>query len=82
MGAQSEAQRRLLDDLVVLEAYDDSAVALRNYAQFHHQRPERELYVLHTSQREPMIGENRGQTTICTQGGRRLLADKPKSFGG
>lgn len=59
LRAHSEAQRRLLDDLVVLDAYDDSAVALRDYARFHRQRPDRELYVLHTSQREPIIEERR-----------------------
>jgi hypothetical protein len=57
--AHSEADRRILDDLVVLDTYDDSAVAMRKYAQMHRQRPDRELYVLHTSREEVKVEERR-----------------------
>jgi hypothetical protein len=57
--AHTEAGRRILDDLVVHNTYDDSAVAMRDYAQMHLQRPDRELYVLHTSREEVKVEERR-----------------------
>ena len=55
--AHSEAAQRILDDLVVLDTYEDSAVAMRDYTQMHRQHPSRELYVLHTSHEEVKVEE-------------------------
>lgn len=57
--AHTEAKQRILDDLVVLDTYEDSAVAMRDYTQMHRQRPDRELYVLHTSREELKVEEHR-----------------------
>jgi hypothetical protein len=57
--AHTEATQRILDDLVVLDTYEDSAVAMRDYTQMHRQRPDRELYVLHTSREELKVEEHR-----------------------
>lgn len=55
--AHSEADRRVLDQLAVLGAFPDSATVLRTYALLHKEAPQRELYVLHTSRKEPDIRE-------------------------
>jgi len=57
--AHSDADQRILDDLVVLDTYEDSAVAMRDYAQMHRKRPDKELYVLHTSREEIKVDERR-----------------------
>ena len=57
--AHTEANQRILDDLVVLDTYEDSAVAMRDYTQMHRQRPDRELHVLHTSREELKVEEHR-----------------------
>jgi hypothetical protein len=57
--AHTEGDQRILDDLVVLDTYEDSAVAMSDYAQMHSQRPDRELYVLHTSREEIKVEERR-----------------------
>jgi hypothetical protein len=49
LKAHTEGERRILDQLAVLGAYTDSANALQGYKQLHHEAPERELYVFHTS---------------------------------
>jgi hypothetical protein len=56
LKAHTEANQRLLDQLVVIDIFKDSRTALQNYRQLHRQAPQRELYVLHTS-REPNIAE-------------------------
>ncbi len=57
LAAHSTAGKRSLDDLVVVDAFPDSAQALRQYVQLHHQSPERELYVLHTDRAEVVFEE-------------------------
>jgi hypothetical protein len=57
--AHTEADQRILDDLVVLDTYEDSAVAMSDYAHMHSQRPDKELYVLHTSREEIKVEERR-----------------------
>lgn len=46
--AHSEANRRILDKLAVVGTYPDSVAAMQEYAQFHREAPQRELYVFHT----------------------------------
>ena len=55
--AHSEAGERKLDGLNVLESFADSVAGMHKYAQLHHQTPERELYVFHTSRENLKITE-------------------------
>jgi hypothetical protein len=55
--ARSEAGRRLVDNLAVVDAFGDSAAALREYLRLHRQSPNRELYVLHTDREDLDITE-------------------------
>jgi hypothetical protein len=59
LEAHSEANHRYLDQLAVIDAFDDSRTALQSYSQLHRQAPQRELYVLHTSREQPDITEVR-----------------------
>lgn len=51
-AAHSEAEKRILDDLAVLETFGDVQDAMNAYKERHRQSPLRELYVLHTDRRE------------------------------
>ena len=57
--ARSEASRRVLETLAVVNAFADSASALKAYAALHREAPERELYVFHTSRESLDIAERR-----------------------
>lgn len=57
--AHSETSKRVLEQLSVLAAYHDSTTAMRDYAQLHHEAPERELYVFHTSRKIIEIAERK-----------------------
>ena len=57
--ARSETDKRILEDLAVLDTFSDSSVALKNYQKLHHEAPERELYVFHTSRKVLDITERR-----------------------
>ncbi len=46
--AHSVNDKRILDDLAVLNAYDNSVAAMKEYGKFHRESPQRELYVCHT----------------------------------
>ncbi|RME99723.1 MAG: hypothetical protein D6768_14400 [Chloroflexi bacterium] len=59
IAAHTEAERRILDQLAVINTFPDSNTALQEYASLHHQSPERELYVLHTEREQPEITERR-----------------------
>ncbi len=47
--AHSEAEKRVVDELAIVDVFSDSASALRRYRDLHHESPTREFYVLHTS---------------------------------
>ena len=47
--AHTEADKRILDQLAVVDAFSDSVAAMKRYAQLHREAPQRELYVFHTS---------------------------------
>jgi hypothetical protein len=49
IDAHSHADRRVLGDLSVVHSYQNSAQALQHYSRLHHEDPNRELYVFHTS---------------------------------
>lgn len=46
--ARTEANRRIVEELTVVNAFPDSRAALKNYLELHERAPERELYVVHT----------------------------------
>jgi hypothetical protein len=46
--ARSEAGKRILEQLTVVNTFPDSTTAMKSYAESHRQWPERELFVLHT----------------------------------
>ena len=59
LQAHSEGNKRILDQLAILGTFADSTSALRDYSQFHHEAPNRELYVFHTSRETLDITERR-----------------------
>jgi hypothetical protein len=46
--AHSEAGKRQLDELAVVDAFPDGETALRGYLRLHRDAPSRELYVVHS----------------------------------
>lgn len=46
--AYSEDNRRVVEDLAVVDTFDDSVAAMKRYAGLHRESPQRELYVFHT----------------------------------
>jgi hypothetical protein len=57
IDAHSKSDRRMLDELSVVESFQDSTIALQQYARLHHEAPNRELYVFHTSREDLDIVE-------------------------
>ncbi len=57
--AYSKAGKRILEDLAVVNAFSDSATAMRSYLKLHREAPGRELLVLHTDKEELEVTERR-----------------------
>ena len=57
LTARSVTGHREIDDMSVLDAFDDSGDALRRYLTLHRISPEREIYVVHTSREALDIAE-------------------------
>ncbi len=57
IAAHSEEDRRVLEELAVIDAFDDSVAAWRRYTQLHHEAADREFYILHTDREELDITE-------------------------
>lgn len=55
--AHSEANRRVVEELAVVDPFASSASALQRYNELHRQEPQRELYVLHTDRKQLDIRE-------------------------
>ncbi|SFQ38273.1 hypothetical protein [Salibacterium halotolerans] len=55
----NEKSERVLEEIAPLEKFADSPEAMRSYQDIHREDPYRELYVLHTSRREPAIIEKK-----------------------
>jgi hypothetical protein len=47
--AHSKKNKRILEQIAVINTFPDSARAMQGYAELHRQAPARELYVFHTS---------------------------------
>ncbi len=69
--AHSEANKRILDQLAVINVFADSISAMKSYAQIHREAPTRELYVLHTSREALNIQE---RIWLGIRGGKRKQA--------
>ena len=57
--AHSQDDERILEQLAVVERFDDSTSALRAYRTRHASHPEREMYVVHTSRERLEVKERR-----------------------
>ena len=59
LSAHSVADKRILDQLAVLNSFEDSTTAFHYYSALHRESRSRELYVLHTDRAELEIQESR-----------------------
>lgn len=59
LKARTKADRRILMQLAVLGSFSTSQGALKKYAEFHRETPERELYVFHTSREKLIVTERK-----------------------
>ncbi len=57
LQAHSEQQKRIVDQLAVINTYPDSTVAMKEYLKLHRAAPEREMYVVHTDREQLDIQE-------------------------
>ncbi len=57
--AHSEENKRILDQISVISTFPNSTLAMKSYTRLHHDSPERELYVFHTSRAVLDITERR-----------------------
>ena len=58
VNAHSDGEKRIIDDLSVVEVFgDDSLKAMLKYKEIHRENKQRELYVVHTSREELDIKE-------------------------
>ena len=57
--AHSEAGKRILEELAVVNTFPDSVAAMRGYQELHYEEPQRELLVLHTDRQELDVAERR-----------------------
>lgn len=58
-AAHSEQHRRVLDAIALVASTSDAKQAMKQYLELHRQRPDRELYVAHTSREALDIDERR-----------------------
>jgi hypothetical protein len=59
LEAHSENGKRKVDDISILNTFDDSSKATKMYSEIHNKNPQRELYVAHTQKKELEIRERR-----------------------
>jgi hypothetical protein len=57
--ARTKADQRILLQLAVLGSFSTSQTALKKYAEYHRETPERELYVFHTSREKLIVTERK-----------------------
>ena len=55
----NEQSERILDEITPLKKFSNSPEAMKAYQEIHREDPNRELYVLHTSRKEPNIIEKK-----------------------
>ncbi|MCP3957249.1 MAG: hypothetical protein GY719_05300 [bacterium] len=59
LRAHSKNNKRILEDLAVVGAFEDSDAAMKSYAGLHREAPQRELYVFDTDREELEVQERR-----------------------
>jgi hypothetical protein len=59
INAHSESNKRVLDQLSVIDTFQDSDNAMRSYQRIHKKFPKREMYVLHTDRERIDISERK-----------------------
>ena len=57
--ARTESGKRIIEQLTVVNNFDDSLKAMNSYKQLHQQFPEREFYVVHTDREKLDITERK-----------------------
>lgn len=57
--SHSETNKRILDEIAVINVFANPQEAMQGYGQVHHQNPKRELYVLHTERKTLDITERK-----------------------
>jgi hypothetical protein len=57
LAAHSEEGRRVVEELAVIDVFNDSTAAWLRYRQLHHDAADREYYILHTDREELDIAE-------------------------
>lgn len=55
----NEESERILEEVAPLKKFSNSPEAIREYQELHFENPDQELYVLHTSRKEPNIIEKK-----------------------
>lgn len=55
--ACSKDGKRIIEDLSVINSFDDSREALKEYSEMHKRDKSREMYVYHTNNKELIIEE-------------------------
>lgn len=48
IAAHSSRGKRVLEDIAVLDAFQEAGTAMKSYQEMHRRSPQRELYVVHT----------------------------------
>ena len=57
LAAHSRADKRIVEDLAIVDTYPDGMAAMAGYKELHRREPGRELYVVHTDREALDIGE-------------------------
>lgn len=57
--AHSDSNYRIVDDIAVIDYFDESMEAFRRHSELHKQKPNRELYFFHTSREKLDIREKK-----------------------
>lgn len=57
--AHSENNFRIVDEIAVIDSFDNSMDAFRRHSELHKQKPNRELYFFHTSRKSLDIREKK-----------------------
>ena len=57
VAAHSSEGMRILDDIAVVDAFQEAGAAMKRYQEVHRGSPQRELYVVHTNRAALNIGE-------------------------
>jgi hypothetical protein len=57
--AHSDSNYRIVDDIAVIDSFDDSMKAFHRHLELHKQKPNRELYFFHNSREKLDIREKK-----------------------